>query len=208
MKKQKVGVAILFAGAWCLGLPGSGNAQQWYGAATYQISFPLGDTKEAIDEISYRGFGLDFRKTISPGTTAGLLFGWNVFYERTHETTQLETNPPGAVTGTQDRTLNVFPIMVGVHRYLGQRGRALPYAGVSAGGYIFLQRLGIGISVIDNDRWDWGIAPEAGVVVPLERGSVLVVNGRYNYAFTGESVGGEDINHQWWGINVGFAWRQ
>jgi len=208
MKKKYLGVAILLAGACCLGLPRAGHAQQWYGAATYQISFPLGDTKDRIDEVSYRGFGLDFRKTISPGTTAGLLFGWNVFYERTHETTQLETNPPGAVTGTQDRTLNVFPIMVGVHRYLGQRGRALPYAGVSAGGYIFLQRLGIGISVIDNDRWDWGIAPEAGVVVPLERGSVLVVNGRYNYAFTGESVGGEDINHQWWGINVGFAWRQ
>src|SRR5262245_53987317 len=187
MKKQMLGVAILLAGAWCLGLPSSGHAQQWYGAATYQISFPLGDTKDAINEVSYRGFGLDFRKTISPGTTAGLLFGWNVFYERTHETTQLaqgwgdHSGPPGAVTGTQDRTLNVFPIMAGVHRYLGQRGRALPYAGVSAGGYIFLQRLGIGVSVIDNDRWDWGIAPEAGVVVPLERGSVLVVNGRYNY---------------------------
>ena len=125
------------------------------------------------------------------------------------ETTQLETDPPGAVTGTQDRTLNVFPIMASVHRYLTQRGgKATPFFGVNAGGYIMLQRLAIGVVAIDNDRWDWGIAPEAGLIFHLQRGANLLVSGKYNYAFTGESVGGADINHQWWSLNMGFAWRE
>ena len=208
MKVQKLGVTILLAGLWCLGFPGLGSAQQWYGALTYEISWPTGDTNDIISETSFRGIGLDFRKSVAPSTTAGLFFGWNVFYERTDGTTQLDTNPPGALTGRQDRTLNAFPIMATAHRYFTQKGRALPYVGLNAGGYIMLQRLAIGLTSIQNDRWDWGIAPEAGLVMQLQRGAVFVINGKYNYAFTGESVGGADINHQWWGLNMGFAWRQ
>jgi hypothetical protein len=207
MKKQRLGVAIVVAGMLCLGLPEQGNAQEWYGAATYEISFPTGDTNDFIGETSFRGVGLSFRKNVAPATTAGLFFGWNVFHERTSETIQLET-PPGAVTGTQDRTVNAFPIMASFHRYVTQKGRALPYAGLNVGGYIMLQRLAIGLISIDNDRWDWGIAPEVGLVVQLERGAVFLINGKYNYAFTGESIGGSDINHQYWGLNMGFAWRQ
>jgi len=70
------------------------------------------------------------------------------------------------------------------------------------------QRFAIGIHSFQQDEWQWGIAPEIGFLVPLSRGSTLIVNGKYNYAFTGESPVGADINHEYWTIGIGFAWSQ
>ena len=183
-------------------------AQQWYGVATYQISFPAGDTKNFTDEISFRGFGLDFRYTVRQNTTVGMAFGWNVFYQRTTKTAQLETDNPGAITGTQDRYLNAFPIMANAHYYFGDRGGIRPYVGLNAGGYYMVQRFSIGIVSLQKDEWQWGIAPEAGVIIPMDRDWAVMVNGKYNYAFTGKSPLGEDIKHSYASLNIGIVWQQ
>ena len=181
--------------------------QQWYGAFTYSVSIPTGDTKEFIDEVSWRGVGLDYRYTINHEMTVGLFFGWNVLYERTEEVIDLGTNPPGAISGTQLRTINAFPIMVNAHYYFGERKSIRPYVGLSAGGYYMLQSYEIGIFLWENDQWQWGIAPEAGVVIPVERDFGLILNGKYNYAFTGETSFDTDVNNTYWGINVGVVWQ-
>ena len=71
-----------------------------------------------------------------------------------------------------------------------------------------LQRFSIGIRTLEDDQWQWGIAPEVGFIAPLSRSSTLIVSGKYNYAFSGESPLGGDINHQYWSIGIGFAWSQ
>lgn len=183
-------------------------AQDWFGSVTYQISMPAGDTKDFIDETSYRGFGLDYRKIIYPNTSVGFSTGWNVFHERINETVQLKTENPGAITGLQDRTINAFPIMLSAHQYFGRKKSIRPYIGLNAGGFIMMQRFDIGIFSFEEDQWQWGIAPEIGVVVPLKGASNLIVNVKYNYAFTGDSPIGGDINHEYWTIGIGFAWSQ
>ena len=183
-------------------------AQRSYTFATYQVSFPLGDTKDYTNATSFRGFGLGFRYTVQKSTTVGLDLGWTVFNERISETVQLEGENPGAVTGTQDRFLNTFPIMANVHYYFGERRGIRPYIGLNAGGYYMVQRFDIGIVSLQEDRWEWGIAPEVGVIFPIERDFAIIVNGKYNYAFTGKSPLGTDIKHSYVGLNVGFVWQQ
>jgi outer membrane protein W len=145
-------------------------AQDWYGAATYQISFPAGDTKDFTNATSFRGVGLDFRMALDKNMTWGLFFGWNVFYERVNETVEIENENPGAITSTQDRTLNSYPIMLTGHYYFGEKKGFRPYAG------------------------------------PVDYDFSIIVNGKYNYAFTGESVTGGDINHSYLNLNIGIVW--
>ena len=184
---------------------GYSQKEQWYGAFTYSVSIPTGDTKSFVEEISWRGIGLDYRYMIDRTYSVGLNFGWNVFYERAeNKTTQTEN---GAVTGTSDRTINAFPIMANIHYYFGERKSIRPYVGLNAGGFFMNQRFEIGVFAWERDSWEWGIAPEAGVVIPVERDFGIILNGKYNYALTGEDVFETTINHTYWQINAGFVWE-
>lgn len=185
-----------------------GFAQDFFGSVTYQISIPKGDTKNATDETSFRGFGLDYRMPVRKNTTVGFATGWNVFHERTTETIELETETSGAITGLQDRTINAFPIMLNVHQYFDTKKGIRPYIGLNAGGYLMHQRFDIGIYTFEENEWQWGMAPEIGVVIPLKGNGALIFTGKYNYAFTGKSPLGSDINHEYWMIGIGYAWSE
>lgn len=181
--------------------------ERWYGALTYSVSVPSGDTKDIIGDISWRGMGLDYRYMVQKNLSVGLYFGWNTMYERVTGQTELNTDPPGTIYGTQDNTINSFPIMVSAHYYLGERKQLRPYIGLNAGGSIMLQQKAIGIFEWNNDQWQWGIAPEAGVAIPVERDFGLLINGKYNMLFTGQDAIGTDVNNAYWSINVGFIWE-
>lgn len=185
--------------------PASVQAQEWYTGATYDVSIPAGDLKEFIEDPSWLGVSLTFRKQVDRNVTAGLLFGWQVFSERTDKTIQLQS---GAATGTQDRWVNSFPIMLNAHYYLGERGNIRPYVGLNAGGLIVLRRYAIGVITLDNDSWEWGVTPEIGAVVPLNRDTALLLQGKFTYSFTGEDLAGTDMKIAYYGISVGFAWQQ
>jgi len=181
-------------------------SQKWLGSMTYQISVPMGDTKDFIDKTSFRGVGIDFRYFVQKKTTVGFMFGWNVFDERSYGTTEVERDNPGTITGTQQRYLNSFPIMINAHYYFGNKGQIRPYVGINAGGYIMPQELGIGIYSFYESRWEWGAAPEAGILIPANYDAGFIVSGKYNYAFTGVSAVGTDINHSYVSASVGFYW--
>ncbi len=181
------------------------RAQDWFGAATWQVSFPTSDTKNFVDAVSFRGVGLDFRKVVRPATTAGLALGWNVFHQRVTGTYEIKN---GAVTGTQDRYINSFPIMAGVHRYFGERGGPRPYVGLNAGAMVIIRTFAVGVFSTEEDSWDWGVAPEVGVIIPTQTGAALMINGRYNWSFTHQNLLDQDEDLTYWGINVGFVWEQ
>lgn len=209
MNTSRILFQLFLVGIICFALTNRANAQWWQGAVTYQISFPTGDTKDFAGETSFRGVGLDFRKAFNENTTWGFFAGWNVFHERINESLEVQLDDvPGVVTGLQDRTLNAFPIMLNIHRYLGQSGGIRPYVGLNAGGFINMERFEIGILSQDESRWDWGGAPEVGLVIPVQDRFTLLISGKYNYAFTGKSVIGTDINNSYFNINIGFAWQE
>ena len=205
MARMKIIRTISLAALVVVSAQTAAHAQDWFGMATWNISFPLEDTKKFVDETSFRGFGLEFRKEFKPKTTVGIMGSWEVFHERRNDSFELGS---GTITGSQDRYINSFPIMLGLHRYFGEAGGRQPYIGISGGGFVLIQTIRVGVSEIEDDTWEWGVMPEAGFIVPIDRGSAFVVNARYSMALTGEDLAGNDSQLTYWGIRVGFCWEQ
>ena len=73
---------------------------------------------------------------------------------------------------------------------------------------LYLKELLVDVTVMGYDMVIAHMAPEIGVLVPLNRYGSLLLSGKYHYAFTGDSITGGDINHEYWTIGIGYAWRQ
>jgi hypothetical protein len=173
--------------------------------ATWNISIPVEDTEKFVGETSYAGFGMDFRKQVKESTTFGIMASWEVFHERTSESVVLDNV---TITGSQDRYINSFPIMLGLHRYFGSEGGRRPYIGINGGGFVVIQTLRVGVLEVEEDSWEWGVMPEAGFIFPLQSGAALVANARYSWALTGENLLGEESLLTYWGVRIGFVWEQ
>ncbi len=197
--------AWLVASALVAGWAPRASAQDWFGIATWQFSYPVEETRTFIDDVSYLGAGIDLRKTLTGGTTASVMMAWNVFHDRTAGVIDLEF---GAVSGSQDRYINSFPIMMGLHQYFGnERGTRLHF-GVNAGGYLFIQSFRIGVTEFEEDAWEWGIAPEVGVTIEMRTALWFEVNARYHWSPTPQGLLGNDIELTYGQLNVGFMWEQ
>lgn len=188
-----------------LAAPIVAHAQDWVGMATWQASFPTEDTQRFVDEASFRGVGLDFRKNLRGGTYASVMMAWNVFHHRSDKTYEFDT---GAISGSQDHYINSFPIMLGVHQYFGKPRNTRLHVGLNAGGFILIQTVRIGVAEFEEDTWEWGLAPEAGVAIPIHVGAWMVVNTRYQWSPTSENLLGGDLALTYFQVNVGFMWEQ
>jgi len=201
----KTALSLLWAVLLCALFAPRASAQDWFGMATWQVSFPTEETKKFTDEVSFRGAGLDFRRTLRGGTSASVMMAWNVFHERTEGTIDLGF---GAVSGSQDRYINSFPIMIGVLQYFGDKRSTRPYVAVNGGGFVLIQTFRIGVTEIEVDDWEWGIAPEVGVIIPIRTGAWFVVNGRYQWSPTSEDLSENEVDLTYYQINIGFMWEQ
>ena len=65
-----------------------------------------------------------------------------------------------------------------------------------------MERLEIGLSAIVADAWHFGLAPEVGLIVPVGWRARAMLQARYNWALRAN-----EIEHTYWGINVGFVFR-
>jgi hypothetical protein len=177
-------------------------AQQGYGGITWNIASPAEETKDFIDETSYRGFGIEFRTFLTNNISFGGQTGWNIMDQRIDGTIELER---GTVTGTQIRHINSFPILANLFLHLGSpRAAFRPYLGVNVGTYFIIQRLELGIFAIEENNWHFGVAPEVGILFPTDYLSVMA-SLKYNRAFeAGTSITGDAKGFDYWGLNIGF----
>lgn len=184
---------------------------QSLGSLTYNVSFPTSKLQDFVNDVSWRGFGLEGRWFSNKNISVGLSFAWTVFDQRTTELIQVvNEGVSGTVSGTQVRVVNSLPILATAHYYVGKRRDQFRfYFGTGAGMYYIKQRLEIGLVAFESDNWHFGLAPEAGVLISLNRDFTMIFNAKYNYAFSaGEPLGGGDDNsYAYWGINVGFVWQ-
>ncbi len=172
----------------------------WFGFA-YNVSIPSGDVRNFIDQTSFRGVSMEGRKLIKDNVSFGFMAGWNVLNKETNEVVSLRDNLD--IQGFQLRYINSFPIMLNSHYYFGQGGGIRPYVGLNAGTYIIEQRVEIAAFLFDDSNWHFGLAPEVGVTFPLGWRVAGFGMVRYNYAFSSGGTGAI----QYWGINLGVAWR-
>jgi len=171
-------------------------AKDSWGIFNYEISGGTGDTGDFVDQTSFRGIGFEGRWFTSRNMTAGVSFDWNVLHQKTGEAIVVDNV---TVSGTQDRTLNAFPMLVTGHFYMGPDN--MFFAGLGAGLYYEERRLDIGIFSFDEDQWHLGVAPEVGVSYEIDYDIRALLALRYNYGFETS-----DKTLQYWTLKVGIAY--
>ena len=179
-------------------------------AFSYDVGFPLGETSDYIGNTSWRGFTVQGRSFIKPNISVGGSFSWQVFYEQVDEVVEFSYQPEevdrpinGALSGKQFRYINTLPIMVNIHYYMGDAliDAVRPYAGLSLGTAPTKQRTEVGIIAIDEFNWHFALAPEIGILVPIDTGVDFFGSLKYNLALKAN----DSITHSYLNIQVGLA---
>lgn len=147
---------------------------------SYNTALPLGGTADFVDKYSWRGFGMEARWEISPELFLGFNTSWNVFYDTKSGTFNEDTR---TLTGKQYRYLNSVPIMMTFLKNFGSSSTAIPYAGLGVGTIYSEARKEMGLWQVVNKGWQFGLAPEVGVLFPTTFGNDIFLSVRYNYGF-------------------------
>ncbi len=184
-------------------IPFFGFSQGSFFGMSYQVSVPVGETSDFISQVSGRGFGIDYKGFISPEVALGGTVAWNVFYEAVPSATYETEDGNGAISGQQWRYINSFPFLFTADYFIGDYGMTRMFVGGGIGAYRMYQRTDMGIYTTEPREWMFGIAPEAGVIVPMNRDALFMATLRFNYAFESGSI----QNTSYLGINLGFAWN-
>ncbi len=177
----------------------SAHAQDMFGGITYEVAFPTGDTKDYTNSTSWRGIGIEGRKIVGDNLTAGLALRWQVFHKSLSGVT--EVLEAGAITGSQNRTINAFPMLVTLDYYIGDGDRMKPFVGLGAGALYTKSRTEMGIYYVENSRWHFCLAPELGFTTPVGYDVDFLASGRYTYGTKTDDMGVSYVS-----IAVGFLW--
>lgn len=175
-----------------------GQSQFW--SVTYQMSAPLGDTKDFTGNFSGRGFGVEGRAFVDNNVTIGGGAHWNVFYEKKDKITTEFDNV--TATGTHFNYINAFPFYVNAAYYFNEGSYFRPYAAMNAGVIYTLYRKDVGLYRISEEPWKFGVAPELGVLLETYGGANFTINFRYNYGMETDKT--DPLSY--FGINVGVVW--
>lgn len=167
---------------------------------SYSMALPVGKTGDLISKYQWRGFGIEGKYFLTDQITLGWQTGWNTMYQEERGSFVEGTRTR---TGTQYRWLNIWPALATINYFFGEDGDTQPYLGAGIGTYWIEQRTQMGLFSSTDDTWNFGIAPEIGVLFPLNLNSNLYLNLKYNYGMNGS----EDVeDYSYLTFNVGFLW--
>lgn len=208
MKKILLILAIAFSSVNLLKAQGYGYdsyMKQIY-SINYQMSLPLGDSKDFISKMSFEGVNINWAYFVTHNLTVGLDLTYNNYSEKFSQRVY-RPNDYTAMNAAQYRYTQAFPIKAQVKYFFNPDGFVKGYAGLgigamSAGEHIIIQ---------DIDAWNnsWGflLAPEVGAMIPFGESANYGANITcgYNWSTNKSTFGNIDINNR--GslyFNVGF----
>ncbi len=169
---------------------------------TYDMSLPLGETKDFVSKTSFRGFGIDGRQFVNDNLTVGGSWSWNVFYEKSEP--KLESYNGVDIYGVKYSYSNVMPFLVTSHYYFGEDGGVRAFVGTGIGTNWKEDYFEKGALISDYDNgWQFTLAPEVGIYVPVGFSSLIFVNAKYTYGFETGNVNATSYLN----FGVGFAWE-
>lgn len=198
---------IMGAAALLLVAAAGARAQDEVTIGLWEASTAVGELKDYTESTSWRGGSVEFKRFsgITRDYSIGLSLGWHYFEDKVTGTTQIEG---GAVTGTQRRWVNTFPVMFAVDWYFGHPYGMRAFLGAGAGFVYSSQELEIGVRGIEATNWHLGVAPEAGLLIPGGDTLDLVVRARYNHAFpSGDSVTSDKAEYGYFSFGAGLAFK-
>jgi hypothetical protein len=168
---------------------------------SYSVGFPVGDLSDFIQNASWRGVTLDFRKMVNPNIGVGFSTGWNVFYEEMGRDTYTLDNV--SLTGKQYRYSNHIPMYINPTYYLKPGETVNPFFSLGIGTIYTLRNTDMNLYTLEQEAWGFALAPEVGINYSLADGSAaLAISGKLNYGF---KAGDINADQSFFTLNVGFA---
>jgi hypothetical protein len=145
------------------------------------MAVPRGETHDFVDRFSSRGAHLDGSVELAPAFHLELSVGWNTF--NAVKKGVLTTTEGLDVSGKQFRYLNALPVMGGFAFHVPLGGGSRVWAGVNGGGAVIEQLVDIGFGEYSHTGWQWGVMPQVGLAIGLDKksGTALFFDGRYEY---------------------------
>ncbi|MBL7857535.1 MAG: outer membrane beta-barrel protein [Cyclobacteriaceae bacterium] len=177
------------------------SAQSFF-SVQYSMGFGSGDTKDYVNNASFRGAALEFRQMVNPNIGVGAEVGWNVFYERRPYDSY--TSGTQTLTGVQYRYINMLPIIVAVDYYLKPDEHINPFVGLGIGTIYDQRNTDMNLYTLETNVWHFALRPEAGIRVNANPGLDIILVGKY---FTGFKT--DDLDAQnYFTFNVGFVFKK
>ena len=163
----------------------------------YMPSLSLGETADFTKNFSPRGIELEVDRYISDDLSLGLAVGWNVFREKvTGESFEYNNY---LVTGTQFRYTNIVPLNIKAKKYFSMGGPT-PFIGFGLGTSYTRQTNEVGIFSLVDSKWQFNIAPEAGMRISL---TGLLVSLKVKYSHSLKAGNFPAMSYLGFGIGVG-----
>lgn len=179
---------------------GAEAQSDWFWGITYEVSAGTGETKDFVSGINFRNIGIDGRKTLGRNSSAGMHFGWNVLTSQDDQV--IEFNNATITGGAQIRYINAFPMYANAHYYFGRRNSVRPYIGGNVGTIFEESRLDISVFALSDKAWHFAVAPEIGLIFPVDWHIKAHLSARYNYGF---KASGRTV--QYFTLGLGLAWN-
>lgn len=152
-------------------------------ALQYSLNFPTGNTSDYIGNVSPRGATLDYRYRIMPDLSVGFSTAWYSFYEEKSYDTYTSSNGAIDITGKQYRYINSSPLLFTVDYYLATGETISPFIGLGIGTTYNRLDTDIGLYEIEQESWQFTLAPEVGIQVPFADALSGYLSLRYNNSF-------------------------
>ena len=160
----------------------SGAFAQGMFGISYDISLPMGPTSDFIENASFRGFSIEGRGFLYDNFALGGEFGWHIFYGEYGPQEWKGKTETSTIYGKQYRYINSLPIMATAHYYFGVPDATRFYIGVGLGTANVLQRTDLGLYYVESNTWRFAVAPEVGVLLPINPNFIFNVGAKYQYA--------------------------
>lgn len=159
-----------------------------YYTFSWNMTFPMGDLKDWVDEAGLMGFDMGGRYFIKGGLAAG----WNVSWNRVAAEYPAETytipDKGIAITATNYRFTWMVPFQAVVAYHFNPDKMISPFVGLGIGGDYMEHHLMIQEYDIYQEQWDFSLAPEVGALVKF--GSFSNWGGlvSFNYKWTTNKI--------------------
>ena len=171
------------------------------GGISYSTGHPIWDTRDFINNLSWRGISIDYKHFQSKSFSWGAHVGWNSFAQRIDDVLVFEQ---GAISGTQVRKLGAIPILVNINYFATSLYSSVcPYLALNVGTYYMRETISLGIYGSNKGVWHIALSPEIGTYIPIGDMYLQFALKLNNALKAGSYLGDEKKELSWISLNIG-----
>ncbi|MCT4672067.1 MAG: outer membrane beta-barrel protein [Prolixibacteraceae bacterium] len=169
----------------------------------YNMGFSTGEIKDFTKTSSFRGTSFEYRYLLKPQFSIGFSMDYQNFYDAKGNET-MDYNDI-TLTGNTFNWVYTSSVMATTHYYLTNPAESIltPYMGIGIGGVYTNYEKTLGGIDFRGDSWQFGLAPEVGVLVKINDHLSFNAAARYNFTFENNEMNSQ----KYWSIKTGIAFR-